>query len=306
MTASAPTLETRPGQRKRRRAEAATAFTMLIPSFVGVGVFLVVPLFAVLAISLTKWNLISDPQFVGLDNYSRLASDSQFWNSLGVTLKFSLMAIPLAIVVGLVIALGLNRRLPGSGLLQLFYVLPWIAAPLALGIVWRWLLAGRGGLVNELLGTNIAWMSDERTALPTVAFVYVWQNVGYISLFFLAGLQIIPESVKEAARLDGAGPFRMLWSIILPLLRPTMFFVTVTTLISSFQVYDLVYGLTGGHSGYPGGTTDVITARIYDAAFASPRIGDAAAMAVVLTIVIVAITLLQRRWFSGRLTYEMD
>ena len=306
MTASAPTLETRPGQRKRRRAEAATAFTMLIPSFVGVGVFLVVPLFAVLAISLTKWNLISDPQFVGLDNYSRLASDSQFWNSLGVTLKFSLMAIPLAIVVGLVIALGLNRRLPGSGLLQLFYVLPWIAAPLALGIVWRWLLAGRGGLVNELLGRNIAWMSDERTALPTVAFVYVWQNVGYISLFFLAGLQIIPESVKEAARLDGAGPFRMLWSIILPLLRPTMFFVTVTTLISSFQVYDLVYGLTGGHPGYPGGTTDVITARIYDAAFASPRIGDAAAMAVVLTIVIVAITLLQRRWFSGRLTYEMD
>ena len=295
----------RPLRAARKRREAATAFTMLIPSLIGVGFFLMVPIVAVVAISLLRWNLISPPTFVGLANYHTMFTSPDFWNSVRVTVLFSAIAIPLAIALGLLIAVGLNRKLPGSGILQIMYVIPWVAAPLALGIVWNWLLAP-SGLLNQLLGTRVAWLASETTALPVVAFVYVWQNIGYISLFFLAALQSIPRDIYEAASLDGAGAVRTLWSITLPLVRPTTFFVMVTSFISSFQVFDLVYGLTDGNPGYPGGTTDVIAARIYTAAFASPRIGEAAAMAVFLMVLIVAITIVQQRYFAKRMTYEMS
>ncbi len=296
------------GARKRsarKRKEAATAFTMLIPSMIGVGVFLMAPIVLVIIISLLRWNLISDPVFVGFDNYENMFDSPGFWNSVWVTIKFSLIAIPGAIITGLFIALGLNRKLPGSGVLQIMYVIPWVAAPLALGIVWSWLLAP-SGLINEVFGTRTAWLADTTTALPVVALVYIWQNIGYISLFFLAALQSIPKDLYEAAELDGAGPVRRLWSITLPLIRPTTFFVTVTSLIASFQVFDLVYGLTDGNPGYPGGTTDLIAARIYNAAFTSHQIGDAAAMAVFLMVLIVVVTLVQQRYFSSRMTYDMS
>ncbi|WP_461004635.1 carbohydrate ABC transporter permease [Trueperella pyogenes] len=298
-------VEPRPRRSARKRKEIATAYTMLIPSLIGVGFFLMVPIALVIAISFVNWNLISAPTFVGLDNYEAMFISPGFWNSVKVTIIFSLIAIPAAIMIGLLIAVGLNRKLPGSGILQILYVIPWVAAPLSLGIVWSWLLAP-SGLINELLGTRVSWLASESTALPVVAFVYVWQNVGYISLFFLAALQSIPRDIYEAASLDGAGPVRTLWSITLPLVRPTTFFVTVTSFIASFQIFDLVYGLTDGNPGYPGGTTDVIAARIYTAAFASPRIGEAAAMAVFLMVLIVAVTVIQQRYFTKRMTYEMS
>ncbi|MGV4323644.1 carbohydrate ABC transporter permease [Trueperella pyogenes] len=302
---SPPDVEPRPRRSARKRKEIATAYTMLIPSLIGVGFFLMVPIALVIAISFVNWNLISAPTFVGLDNYEAMFVSPGFWNSVKVTIIFSLIAIPAAIMIGLLIAVGLNRKLPGSGILQILYVIPWVAAPLSLGIVWSWLLAP-SGLINELLGTRVSWLASESTALPVVAFVYVWQNVGYISLFFLAALQSIPRDIYEAASLDGAGPVRTLWSITLPLVRPTTFFVTVTSFIASFQIFDLVYGLTDGNPGYPGGTTDVIAARIYTAAFASPRIGEAAAMAVFLMVLIVAVTVIQQRYFAKRMTYEMS
>jgi sn-glycerol-3-phosphate transport system permease protein len=242
-----------------------------------------------------------------LDNYAHILGDPGFRRSILVTAAFSLMAIPAAVAAGLLIAVALNRRLPGSGVFQLLYVLPWVCAPLTLGIVWKWLLDPSNGLVNALFGNRVEWMSDASLALPTVAFVYVWQNVGYISLFFLAGLQAIPQSVVEAAKLDGAGPVRLLTRIRLPMLRPTTFFVLVTSFISSFQAFDLVYGLTGGNPGYPGGTTDVVAAQIYRTAFGAPnRIGRASAMAVVLLVFVVAATLLQQRHFSKRTVYERE
>ena len=291
----------------RARSERLTAFAMLSPSLAGVGLFLVAPIFFILLASLTDWNLISPPRFVGLDNYAHILGDSGFRRSILVTAAFSLMAIPTAVAAGLLIAVALNRRLPGSGVFQLLYVLPWVCAPLTLGIVWKWLLDPSNGLVDALFGNRVEWMSDASLALPTVAFVYVWQNVGYISLFFLAGLQAIPQSVVEAAKLDGAGPVRLLTRIRLPMLRPTTFFVLVTSFISSFQAFDLVYGLTGGNPGYPGGTTDVVAAQIYRTAFGAPnRIGRASAMAVVLLVFVVAATLLQQRHFSKRTVYERE
>nr|WP_152818021.1 sugar ABC transporter permease [Pseudactinotalea sp. HY160] len=276
---------------------------LLIPSLIGVVGFLLVPVVIVIGLSFTTYDLLSPPEWFGLGNYAYLLTWDKFGNSLLVTALFTLMAIPTSIALGLFLAVAVNRNLPGTSWLRVLYVLPWVCAPLALGVVWKWLLDPTNGAVNALLGHRVEWLTSPGTALPAVAFVQVWSSVGYISLFFLAGLQQIPESVYEAARIDGAGPARTLWSMTLPLLRPTMFFVTVTSIIASFQVFDTVYAMTGGG---PGGRTDVIASRIYNEAFVSLRLGRAAAMAVILFLILVTVTLVQQRYFRRRITYDMS
>lgn len=278
---------------------------MLTPSLIGVVVFLLVPVLAVIALSLMRWDLISAPGWVGVDNYAAILSSTRFLNSLWVSLVFALLTIPATVMLGLLLAVGLNRRLPGSALLRVIYVLPWVCAPLTLGVVWSWILDPSNGALNALIGRRVEWLSDLDLAMPSVAFVQVWSTVGYVSLFYLAGLQQIPTQVHEAARIDGAGRVRILRSVTLPLLNPTTFFVTVTSVIGSFQVFDSIYALTRGGPGVPG-RTDVIASRIYDEAFVSLRFGRAAAMAVVLFVVLVTITLLQQRFFRSRLTYDMS
>lgn len=287
----------------RQRVEARTAYLMLVPSFIGVGVFLLLPVVLVVLISFTRWDLISDPTWLGLGNFRYILTSAAFGNSLLVTALFVLMAIPTAIALGLLLAVAVNRGLPGTSWLRVLYVLPWVCAPLALGVVWRWILDPSNGAMNALLGRRVEWLTDPDLALPAVAFVQIWSTVGYISLFFLAGLQQIPVSVYEAATLDGASRARTLWSVTLPLLRPTMFFVTVTTMIGSFQVFDTVYAMTGGGPGF---RTDVIASRIYNEAFVSLRLGRAAAMAVILFLLLVTITLIQQRYFRRRITYDMS
>lgn len=288
--------------RSRRRAEARTAYLLLVPSFIGVGLFLLAPVVLVVLISLTRWDLISDASWLGLENYRYIFTSAAFGNSLLVTALFVLMSIPTSIALGLLLAVAINRKLPGTSALRVIYVLPWVCAPLALGVVWRWILDPSTGAMNALLGRRVEWLTDPDLALPSVAFVQIWSSVGYISLFFLAGLQHIPTSVYEAARLDGANATRTLWSVTLPLLRPTMFFVTVTSIIASFQVFDTVYAMTGGGPGY---ATDVIASRIYNEAFIGLRLGRAAAMAVVLFVILLAVTFIQQRYFRRRITYDM-
>lgn len=287
----------------RERIEARAGYLLLAPSLVGVVGFLLIPVIIVIALSFTRYDLLSSPQWVGLENYRYLFGWEKFTNSLLVTGLFTALAIPTSIAGGLALAVAINRNLPGTSWLRVLYVLPWVCAPLALGVVWKWLLDPSNGAVNALLGQRVEWLTSPETALASVVFVQIWSSVGYISLFFLAGLQQIPLSTYEAARLDGAGASRTLWSITLPLLRPTMFFVTVTSIIASFQVFDTVYAMTGGG---PGGRTDVIAARIYDEAFISLRLGRAAAMAVILFLVLVAITFIQQRYFRRRITYDMS
>ncbi len=288
----------------RQRRESAVAYSLLLPSMIGVALFLLVPVVIVIGLSFMRWDLISDPTWVGLANYRSIFSSVNFRNSVVVSILFTALTIPATIALGLLLALALNRRLPGSGALRVIYVLPWVCAPLTLGVVWRWVFDPTNGAINAILGRRVEWLTDLTLAMPSVAFVQVWSTIGYVSLFFLAGLQQIPQPIYEASRLDGAGPVRTLWSITLPLLRPTMFFVSVTSVISSFQVFDLIYGLTRGGPGVPG-RTDVLAARIYSEAFVSLRLGTASAMAVVLFVVLVAVTIAQQRWFRSRITYDM-
>jgi len=217
---------------------------------------------------------------------------------------FVLLVIPVEVVLGLFAASLLTRGLPGSPVFRVIYVLPWICAPLVLGVVWRWILAPTDGALNAIIGHRVEWLADPALALPSVAAVTVWTQVGYVTLFFAAGLQNIPVHLIEAARIDGASAWQTFWRIKLPLLRPTMFFVLVTGVISSFQVFDSIYALTP--QGGPEGVTDVIAGRIYYQAFQSRNIGQASVMALVLFTVLVVITVGQQRWFSRRTTYDLS
>jgi multiple sugar transport system permease protein len=294
----------RGGAKKRRRApsETTVGYTLLAPSLIGIGLFLVLPVFVVLWLSLYQWDLVSPAVFVGFDNYSEILTDPEVGNSFAVTALFTVIVIPVQTGLGLGLALLLNRGLPGSAMFRVLYVVPWICAPLALGVVWKWIFDPSDGVLNALIGTRVEWLSSTTLALPSVAAVSVWSQVGYVALFFLAGLNAIPDHIYEAARLDGAGPVRMFRSITLPLLRPTTFFVLVTGVISSFQVFDTIYAMT---KGGPDGHTDVIAARIYREAFESFRLGRASALAVVLLVLLVAVTVAQQLYFRRRITYEM-
>jgi multiple sugar transport system permease protein len=287
---------------KLRRREAITGYALLAPSLFGVAAFLVLPIFVVIWLAFQDWDLLAPLRFVGLDNIASVLTDAQFGRSLLVTLLFVLLVIPVQTALGLFAASLLTRGLPGSAILRTIYVLPWICAPLALGVVWKWIFAPTGGALNALLGFRVEWLSNPDLALPAVAAVTIWSQVGYVTLFFMAGLTAIPEMFLEAARIDGASPWQIFWRIKVPLLRPTTFFVLVTGIISSFQVFDTVYALTP--NGGPQGSTDVIAARIYYEAFDSFNLGRASVMALVLLVLLVSVTLVQQLYFRKRITYE--
>lgn len=286
------------------RRETATAYALLAPSLFGIATFLVLPILVVLWLALNRWDLIAPVSFVGLDNWRQVLTDGAFARSMLITAVFVAIVIPVQTVLGLFAATLLTRGLRGSSLFRVVYVLPWIVAPLVLGVVWRWILAPTDGALNALIGRRVEWLADPALAMPSVAAVTVWTQVGYVTLFFAAGLQNIPAHLVEAARIDGASPWQTFWRIKLPLLRPTMFFVLVTGVISSFQVFDSIYALTP--QGGPQGVTDVIAGRIYYQAFQSRAIGQASVMALVLFSVLVVITIGQQRWFGRRTTYDMS
>lgn len=280
-----------------------TAWLLLAPSLIGVVCFLLLPVALAFVVSLYQWNLIGTRSFVGLENYRTILADGTLGHSLLVTAVFTVLSVPTTLILGLVIASQLRRALPGSAMIRAILVIPWVCAPLALGVMWTWMLQPSGGAVNALLGTRVEWLADPALALPAVAFVAVWQNVGYASLFFQAGLARIPAELYEAGRLDGASPWQLMWHLTIPLLRPTTFFLAVTQTVASFQVFDMVYALTGGG---PGNSTQVIASLIYREAFEAFRLGRASAIAVVLFTILVIVTVIQQRWFASRITYDMS
>ncbi len=278
---------------------------MLAPSLFGLVVFLLLPILVVIWLSLNRWDLLAPMRFVGLDNYVDVLTDPTFGNSMVRTVIFVVSVIPLQTALGLFLAVLLFRGLPGSGVFRVIYVVPWICAPLALGVVWKWILAPYDGALNNLLGLSVEWLSDPVWAMPAVATVTIWSQVGYTTLFFLAGLAAIPDTLIEAAELDGASGWQMFWQVKVPLLGPTLFFVLVTGAIAAFQAFDQIYALTP--NGGPQGTTDVIASRIYLEAFQGGfNLGRASVMALMLFVILVAVTLVQQRFFSNRITYDLS
>lgn len=285
-----------------RTRSAALGYALLAPSLFGVAAFLLLPMLVVVWLSLHRWDLLGPITYVGLDNWRSVLGDGTFGNSLLVTLMFVALVVPTQMVLGLVAASLLSRELPGSGMFRTLYVLPWVCAPLAIAVLWRWILAPTDGVVSTWLGHDIEWLTDPGLALPLVSAVTVWSNVGYTTLFFVAGILAIPPQVHAAARVDGATSWQRFWYITLPMLRPTLFFVAVTGVISAAQVFDTVYALTDGG---PQSRTDLVAHRIYAEAFGAAAIGRAAVMAIILFLLLVGITVVQHLYFRKRISYDL-
>jgi ABC-type sugar transport system permease subunit len=282
-----------------------TALPFITPSFFGVLMFLVVPVVVLFVLSFMNWNLINPATAAGFNNYLNIFRFDGAAHSLTITLYYVLLNIPLQTVLALALAVMINRKLPAMGLYRVLFVAPYLSTPVAMAVIWYWVFDPKLGAVNALLShvgiTGPQWLSSPALAMPVVALVNIWQYVGYNMLFFLAGLQAIPKQLYEAAEMDGAGPFKQFFRISLPLINSTMLFVLVTDVIGSFQVFDTLYVLT---QGGPGNTTEVLNLKIYQVAFTDFRLGEAAAMSVLLFAVILAFTIGQFLFFRNRTTYE--
>jgi multiple sugar transport system permease protein len=283
------------------------AYAFLLPSFIGLLVFSLLPIIAVAILSFFRWGLLGQPTFIGLGNYHTMFASPAFWHSLLVTLYYVLLNIPMQTVFALLLALLLNQKIPGRGVFRTLFVVPWMATAAAMGIVWQWIFDPQYGALNTFLSifhiTGPAWVSSPTLALPAIAAVNIWQYTGYNMLFFLAGLQGIPPDFYEAASLDGAGPVQRFFTITLPLLSPTLFFVLVTDVIGSAQVFDTVYVMT---KGGPGDATSVLNFTIEQQAFQFFHAGYASALSMVLFAILLIITLGQVLFFRSRTLYDLS
>jgi multiple sugar transport system permease protein len=298
----ASTLEKPPPRKGRPKRQNLAGWLFVGPVIAGVLVFQIAPVLASLAVSFTNWTGLRQPRFVALDNYVRLfTNDDEFYRSLFNTGIFTVATVALSIIIGLALAVLCNQKVRGVGIFRTLYYSPVVTNVVAIGFVWFWLYEPNNGLLNSLLRSvglpAPAWLSDSNVALVAVIIVAIWQGVGYPMVILLAGLQSIDSSLLEAATVDGASAWRRFWSVTVPLLTPSLFFLIITQFIASFQVFGIIYVMT---SGGPNNATQVFIYKIYTAAFAEGRLGYASAMGWILFLIVGLITALQwrleRRW----------
>ncbi|MCL4560924.1 MAG: sugar ABC transporter permease [Chloroflexi bacterium] len=285
-----------------RRADYLTAILFLAPSLIVFGVFVYYALGFNLYLSFTSWNFLSSTKtFIGLENYQRMIADPRFWKVIVNTFYFSIATVAFSLLFGLVLALILNQKMSGRGLLRVIFFSPYITTTSALALLWIWIFDPNYGLMNyalQLVGIGgPRWLTSTTWAMPALIIMTVWKTSGYAMVIFLAGLTNIPHELREAAQIDGAGPWATLWKITLPLLSPTTFFILFTLLISAFQTFDQVAVMTAGG---PINATNVLNYYIYEQAFINYKAGYAASLAVVFFLILLGLTILQlrasRRW----------
>jgi multiple sugar transport system permease protein len=286
--------------RPLRVEEARFAWLSLAPALFFFTVFVGFPVAYSFILSFEDWNMTSPvSHWVGLANYEALLSDETFLRSLLQTTVFTVAITAVVVVFSLAMALLIDLKLRFIKLYRTILYLPAVTSLVAIGIVWVWLFDPQYGLINQLLrGIGLEgplWLADPGVALLALVITAAWRNVGYFATIFLAGLQGIDAQYYEAARIDGAGPWACFWSITLPLLRPTVLFVVVMSVILSFQVFALVYVMTAGG---PAGSTSVIVFYLYQQAFTYFRMGYASAVGYVLFVIIFVLTLLQFKFFG--------
>jgi multiple sugar transport system permease protein len=290
------------GQARRIRY-ALTVLAFLLPSALPLVLFVIGPMIGAAWVSLTEWNLLSPAVFVGLDNYAQLLADPETRDVFLHTLYYIVGYLPLVYVGGLALALALNTALKGRSFLRGIYFLPVVTSWIVVALVWRWLLNPSTGVVNTVLSwagiDGPGWWTDPVWAMPSIILASAWKDLGFVMVILLAGLQAIDPDLIDAARVDGAGWWRRLFSVVLPLLSPSTFFVIVISLINGFQVFDQVYAMTGGG---PGGSTQVVVQQIYDLTFRYGAAGEASALSWMLFAVILGVTVVQiigqRRWVT--------
>lgn len=284
--------------------ETLTAWGFLAPASLHLAVFSFGPMLFALYLSVHRWNPIEPVQpFVGVDNFVGLARDPLVWVSVRNTLLYTLH-VPVAMAIALTIALLLRGRTRGALLGRLVFLLPYMSSVVAVALVWQWLYHPDFGILNWVARTlgwqPVDWLGDSRTALVAVMVVSVWLQVGYQMVLFLAGLEAIPKDYADAARVDGASAWQRFWRVTFPLLRPVTLFVLVTGIIASFQVFTLIYILTGGG---PLHATNVIVYQIYQMAWQLLQFGGASALSLCMFVLLFVATWVQFRLLGRRVDY---
>ncbi|SKC60775.1 carbohydrate ABC transporter permease [Krasilnikoviella flava] len=292
---AAPPAPTVRGGRVGRRDDTRLALLFILPAGIGLVAFYFWPLLRGIWLSFTSWDLLSPAQFVGLDNYRAMAADPVFWNAVRVTLLYVVINIALQTAVALVIAV-LMQRLSRSTLLRSLVLAPYLVSNVVAALVFLWILDFQLGIGNQVLEwiglERIGFFTSEAWAIPTIAVVNVWRHMGYTALLIFAGLQAIPATTYEAARVDGASEVRTFFGITLPLLRPILGLVLIISVIGSFQVFDTVAVTTNGG---PVDASRVLQLYIYDKAFGQFDFGYASALSVAMLLILVVVTFFQYR-----------
>lgn len=294
--------------KKRRRLKTdLVGYAFLLPSFLGFLVLIGIPVLHSLVLSFTDWDMVSswkDTRFIGFKNYIALWSDPWFTASLKNNLIYTIFYVPGSLLFGFLFAFLLNRPAYARSAFRTIFFMPYISNVVAVSVVWMAIFHPTKGPINlflQFLGIQNPpmWLASTSWALPVLIFIGVWINVGYTTVVYLAALQNIPQELIEAARVDGAGPKKILIYIIIPLLSPTTFFLLITGIINSFKVFGTVNVITRGG---PGTSTTVLVYYLYTAAFSYYKTGYASAIAWVLFLIIFSITVIQwrgqKRWVS--------
>ena len=279
---------------KRERAEFVWGWTFILPTMLGLLILNIIPIFQTIYQSFFKTGSFGRGNiFVGAENYERLFSDGMIWQALLNTLKYAIIEVPFSIAIALVLAVLLNRKMRGRSIYRAIYFLPMVAAPAAVAMVWSWLYNTRFGLLNHLLGKiglgPVEWLSDPNISIVAVAIVGIWSVIGYNMVLFLAE---IPRDYYEAAEIDGANSVQQFFKITVPLISPTMFFVVVTRVIASMQVFDTIFMMIDRSS--PALTkTQSLVYLFYRYAFVENNKGYGSAIVVLLLCIIMVITVFQ-------------
>ena len=281
--------------------EGRWAAAFLAPTLLGLAVLSAGPILATLAISLTKWDLLTAPKLIGLDNYVALLTDDRFLKALRNTAFYTVTSVPLGMSIALFLALALNQTIRGIAWIRTAYFLPVVTSTIAVALVWQWIYSPESGLLNQFIGLfgmePQRWLNNPTLAMPSIVAMSVWQGLGTDVIIFLAGLQAIPTELLDAASVDGAGRWARFRSIVLPLLTPSIFFTGILSLIDSFQVFDQIFVLQRPR---PTDATITVVYFIYENGFKFFKMGYASAASWVLFLIVAVFTAvyfrLQGRW----------
>jgi multiple sugar transport system permease protein len=292
-----------PEAEKKRRARRMRAnlvgWAFVLPALIGFTLFYLLPIFRAVEISFTDWNLLRPGKWVGVANYIKIWNDKNFWHAMKVTLLYVLYNIPLQTALALAIAV-LADRLSQSVVLRAVIVAPYLISNVVAAMVWLLMLDPLLGMTNAFIrwigGDQVPFLTSPNYALMSVAGISIWRHVGFTALLFYTGLKSIPQYLYEAARLEGASEWKQFRYITLPLLRPVLAFILVTSVIGSFQVFDVIAVTT---TGGPADATRVILYYIYENAFRFNKMGYASALSVVLFVLLIGVTLIQMRALRG-------
>jgi multiple sugar transport system permease protein len=278
-----------------------TAYLFLSPGIILFLVFTVASVIYAFYLSFHAWNILEPAKpYVGLANYERLFDDRRFRQAVVNTIYYTVTTVPLSIILGLLIALLLNQQIRARGLFRTLFYIPVITPLVIAAIIWKWVYQGDFGLLNyyllklHIIDQPLLWLSDKQLAMPASIGMWVWKTVGFVMVVYLAGLQAIPQDYYDAAKVDGAGSWRRLRDITIPLLSSTTFFLIIIQFLGSFQAFTQIFVLT---SGGPVGRTTTIVYYIYTHAFKNFDMGYASAMAFALFAMMFGFTLVQMRFF---------